>query len=522
MHKYFVAIGLFLCIGATAQLPEDALRASWTTPGGTAREQAIGGAMGSIGGDITAAFVNPAGLAFFKTNEFVISPGWRLYSNKGSYLGTSQTASSINRFSMGASGIIISLPSTNPGTNNTLTIAVNQTANFNSHIAYQGTNTNSSFAEQLSQEFAGSGLDIRDIDGGIASPSLDYATRMALYSYLIDTATVNGSLQVVAQPTKSGRLLQQNNMLSKGGITEINISLANNQHDKWYFGIGVGIPILNYTRYQTYTETDVSGNPNNDFQSFSYREKYWTSGAGFNARAGLIFSPTPAWRIGLAVHTPSELALTDRISASMITQTENYIPNLKTVAISSDSLDELTGLSPRPNSTTYRLITPWHFLLSGSYLFGGGQANIKNQKGFITADLEYITTHSPHFSVPTDDDGNPTSDYDYGPVNQVIKAAYKGTLSARLGGEMKFDTWLVRAGAAYYGNPYSQSGLKADRLYFSGGLGYRVKAFFADLSYVMGFNRNIDVPYRLADKDNSYASLKETGGTLLMTVGVKW
>ncbi len=38
----------------------------------------------------------------------------------------------------------------------------------------------------------------------------------------------------------------------------------------------------------------------------------------------------------------------------------------------------------------------------------------------------------------------------------------------------------------------------------------------------MGFNRNIDVPYRLADKDNSYASLKETGGMLLMTVGIKW
>ncbi len=96
MHKYFVAIGLLLCIRSTAQLPEDALRASWTTPSGTAREQAIGGAMGSIGGDISAAFVNPAGLGLYKTNEVVISPGWRLYSNKGSYLGSSQTASSIN------------------------------------------------------------------------------------------------------------------------------------------------------------------------------------------------------------------------------------------------------------------------------------------------------------------------------------------------------------------------------------------------------------------------------------------
>ena len=49
-----------------AQIPEDALRMSYFRPTGTAREQAIGGAMGSLGGDITANYVNPAGLGFLK------------------------------------------------------------------------------------------------------------------------------------------------------------------------------------------------------------------------------------------------------------------------------------------------------------------------------------------------------------------------------------------------------------------------------------------------------------------------
>jgi len=49
-----------------------------------------------------------------------------------------------------------------------------------------------------------------------------------------------------------------------------------------------------------------------------------------------------------------------------------------------------------------------------------------------------------------------------------------------------------------------------------------VKAFFADLAYTMMVDRNIDVPYRLADKSNSYASLRETGGSLLFTIGMKW
>ena len=62
MFKYLTVMGLFLWVQATAQIPEDALRNSWTTPGGTAREQAIGGAMGSIGGDLTAGYVTDYGM----------------------------------------------------------------------------------------------------------------------------------------------------------------------------------------------------------------------------------------------------------------------------------------------------------------------------------------------------------------------------------------------------------------------------------------------------------------------------
>lgn len=61
-----VILGLILQSNAIAQDPTDALRWSWTLPAGTARQQAIGGAMGSLGGDLSATFVNPAGLAFLE------------------------------------------------------------------------------------------------------------------------------------------------------------------------------------------------------------------------------------------------------------------------------------------------------------------------------------------------------------------------------------------------------------------------------------------------------------------------
>jgi hypothetical protein len=64
---------LFCCLHFSlvlqAQEPDDALRYAWTQPNGTARQQAIGGAMGSLGGDLSALFVNPAGLGFYKTGK---------------------------------------------------------------------------------------------------------------------------------------------------------------------------------------------------------------------------------------------------------------------------------------------------------------------------------------------------------------------------------------------------------------------------------------------------------------------
>src|SRR5580692_10216695 len=183
MQKFFALIGLLTSFQLSAQLPEDALRTSWTTPSGTAREQAIGGAMGSLGGEISAGFVNPAGLGLYKTNEFVISPGLRFLTDKSNYLGTTTTATAATNYNMGTTGLVFSYPGRNGG-HNVFAIAVNRTANFNSNIHYSGLNNYSSGSEQYVEEFANSGLTISQ---GLSSPNLSYGTRMALYTYLIDT-----------------------------------------------------------------------------------------------------------------------------------------------------------------------------------------------------------------------------------------------------------------------------------------------------------------------------------------------
>jgi hypothetical protein len=516
-YSFFISISLFSFTQLFAQIPEDALRASWTMPSGTARQQAIGGAMGSLGGEITAGFVNPAGLGLYKTSEFVISPGMRFLMDKSRYLGNGSSASAVSNYNMGPTGLVFSYEGRNGG-NNVFVIAVNRMANFNSNIFYQGKNAYSSAAEQYAEEFSRSGV---TPDQGLSDPGLSYGTRMGLYTYLIDTATVNGSLQVIAQPNKAGLVNQANSLRSKGGITEIGLSLATNVKDHWQIGGTLGIPIMSYTRYQTYTETDATGNTNNDFANYTYQETYTSKGFGFNGKVGVLFTPGPSWRFGFALHTPTIYGVTDKISASMVTNLEGYT-NYKQKSISSDSLDMMAGTSGA-NSVDYNMYTPWKFILSGSYVFGGRVEDVKRQKGFVTADLEYITTNTSKFTPANNDNSNGTSDNSYyDAVNSAIKYSYKGTLGARVGGELKLNTLMVRAGFAYYTNPYKDSELKADRLYLTTGVGYRNRGMFVDLAYVQQFSRDISFPYRLSDKTNTAATLKEIGGTIMLTAGIKF
>jgi hypothetical protein len=107
MNKKIYAILLSFSLQLYAQLPEDALRMSWITPSGTARHQAIGGAMGSLGGEITSTFVNPAGLGSIKNTEIVFTPGYRWTKTTGSFRESDfMTLKNTNNFNFGTTGFV--------------------------------------------------------------------------------------------------------------------------------------------------------------------------------------------------------------------------------------------------------------------------------------------------------------------------------------------------------------------------------------------------------------------------------
>ena len=59
-------------------------------------------------------------------------------------------------------------------------------------------------------------------------------------------------------------------------------------------------------------------------------------------------------------------------------------------------------------------------------------------------------------------------------------------------------------------------------MFASGGVGYRNKGVFVDLTYVHSMQKDIHFPYRLDSAPYTAANLKSNVGNALLTVGIKF
>jgi hypothetical protein len=514
MFKILPIILLSITTAAIAQTPEDAIKYSWLTQGGTARTMAIGGAIGSLGGDVTAAFVNPAGIGFYKTGEFSFTPSFGLKNTNSNFRGNNFDSKK-NNFSILSIGYVAAGKNYKTETSTSaFSFGFMQTANFNQNVYYKGLNNYSSYSEQFAEEFVNSKLSINDALN--TQSAVPYTVAPALYTYLIDTVRIGGVLKVKAAPEtilEKGQALQQEfTKNTKGGMYELGLSYAVNDGKKWLGGLALGIPIVHLVSSTTVSESDTSIGTTNNFKSFTYTDDYTTSGVGINLKAGLIYRPKDYIRIGLALHSPTFMGLTDERITTLTTQLRNPTNTFNVTS------DEFTN--GKKGEARYIQNAPWKAILSASYVFREIE-DVTKQRGFISADIEYVKHSSSKFKSNAEE---PTADDKayYKQLNGVVKDLYKGNINAKIGAEVKFNTIMARLGFGYYGNPYKDAPIKANKLVYSGGLGYRNKGYFVDLTYAYLNNKDFDVPYRLQNAETIYSSLKNTKHNIVATVGVKF
>ena len=502
MKKLVLLIILGSSLTSYAQDPEDALRLSWFNPSGTARSNALGGAMGSLGGDLSANHINPAGLGFYKSSEFLLTPKFLVQNNTFNYRDATSTSNG-SKFNFGSVGIVLAEgKKVNNWTSTAFSITFNQIADYSNHVSFSGLNNHSSLSEKYLEE-----LVYNQADTSAALSNYIFGSSLAYRTYLIDTASDgNGNFGYQSLVPISTGVNQTYDATTSGSYNELAFGWGGNMADKLYLGASIIMPMINYSKSLYYSETDASNNTNNEFGGFAINERFSSKGWGIGAKLGIIYKPQPFLRVGFSLHTPQLISFKDLLSVDMTTNTESYAGEQNA------SSNELNN--GYPGQREYTVATPLKTIFSTSYFFAS--PNKPTQPlGFISADVEWVNYAGTRFYSNTYDET--TTNY-YNTLNSTIKDIYKNNLNIKIGSEIKLDgNWMVRAGTAYYGSPYIDEALKASRFVLSGGLGYRNNKHFIDFTVISSSTKDAIFPYRLVDKPNTFA--KMTGNQLIFNIG---
>ncbi len=278
---------------------------------------------------------------------------------------------------------------------------------------------------------------------------------------------------------------------------------------------------MNYDRQSSFTESDATNDSNNNFNYFTTDETLKTSGGGANLKLGVIFKPIESVRLGLSFHSPTWYQLKDVYTAAVTTDLEGYGGSgIKTQS----STDFNNGMAGEFN---YYYTTPWRAAFGAAYVFRE-ESDVHQQRGYVSADVEYVNYTASSFRAQSSTD-QASTDY-FHTLNQKIDGVFKSAVNIRIGGELKFNTIMVRAGYAFYGNPYTANFfnnktsdiVKANHMNLSAGLGWRDKGIFVDLTAIYRISKDAYYPYRLDQSVFSPASINSNGVNVLATVGFKF
>jgi hypothetical protein len=511
MVRIFILF-LFLATTAHSQESADAIRYSMTDHGGTARSRAIGGAVTALGGDLSAAYVNPAGLGLYKTGELTFSPSIFLNRSKTDYLNTTNKEKK-NGYEYNNFGVVLPKDGSYNGrwSNFTFAIGMVSPVNFSNKVFLSGKNNQSSFSEKFLEELVKNNI----TDPNKAATNFPYGASLAFNTYLIDTLlnpnnTIKGYRSLA--PIASG-LLQQNTVTTSGGIRDFFMSASANYSDKIYFGGTIVFSKLTYERNSVFRESDMNKMLNN-FNYFESEDYLYTSGLGVGIKLGAIVRPIKDFRIGVSYHSPVVYSMIDQYSAKITTDLEGYMRN---GVLKQSSLDLNNGSM---GQYQYNFSRPSKLLLGMCYTLSSDE-NVKNQKGFVSADIEYDNYTNAKFSPSVNAAYNNGRDY-LDEVNANLKTQYKSGLNVRLGGELKFNVLMARMGFNYMTNTFTTAGLTNKRMNISTGLGYRNKGYFIDLTYIYQIWNDAYFPYRLEQAYFAPSYLKNGSSNLVLTIGFKF
>ena len=308
----FLIGGLLSSMAINAQVisySDAAILFSGDENNGTARFNAMGGAFGALGGDLSAGDINPAGLAVFNHNSFSGSLNLRDTDITTSYGGIN-TMNNNNYFNLNQIGGVMVFNGTGRSSFQKIAIGVNYS---------------------ISKDFENSWFAAGN--SGV-TPISDFYDPDAVYGFAEEQSFEN---------------------YTDGRNEKFVLSFAAQTSDKLYIGASLTTHDLDYSQLVFADEFNNDGNGNTFDVSAS--EQLITFGTGVSLGFGIIAKPSQEVRLGFAVQSPTWYKLSEEQTLYDDVLYFNEEPDIN------------RGIS-EVNVFDYNLSTPTKLTGSFTYLFG--------------------------------------------------------------------------------------------------------------------------------------------------------
>jgi hypothetical protein len=484
---------LFACT-LQAQYAEDALRFSEIFYQGTARNMAVGSALGAMGGDFSTLSTNPAGLGIYRSNETSLS--MEVFNRKitSEYNATiSEDARTI--FDLSNFGFVTTKALRGGGNGwkyVNFGFGMNRLNNFNSNSVIQGMNDQDSRIDVYLDQtinYLNSGGSLSDLN------SLDpYYIEPAWQTYLMDTVSGEGGNVFLVSPVPAGGILQSRYTETRGSTNEWLMSVGGNFNDKLYIGATLGLPYIRYYSESVYAESDPLNNAP-DFENWSVTDFLNTEGWGVNFKIGLIARPVDWLRVGFAYHTPTYY-WSMRDNWYTVTTSDIY-------AYSLGGWHQDIYTSPA-GDFDYKLTTPMRFIANIGFV-------IKNN-GFITGEYENVNYSNAKFKADY---------YNFSDENNEISKSFTSSNNFRLGAEWRYSNFSFRGGYALYASPYKDNLNDGQRQSYTGGIGFKLSGLSIDFTYAYS-KSNLDYYlYSYGDIQTNAATNKIASQNFVLSLSYK-
>ncbi len=484
---------------------------------GSARAMAMGGAFASLGADITAMSLNPAGLGMYRQSEFALTPllsiarsdtpGTQSWSDNGrTRFAFANIGAAINVFQSAKGGL----------TNVTIGFGMNRIADFNRRYSYSAESRYEAgggpvasmadlFADQLQKGTWSPGSGWTPI---LPKPTPDGPNGQLDFGHPYfwpATLAYKGTLIHIGQNGRWERdaighnasIRRSLDAVESGSINEFDISAGFNIDNVLYLGATLGIQSVSKRSDITYGEdygyfngtdghaTDAAGNVlpvQLDWSDLWQRTTI--DGSGVNFKVGAIVRPVAGLRLGVAYHSPTFYSLD-----------WSYRAGLEAELLYNDGTNDTefmrieSPVQAAEGGDRWSFVSPSRLMFGASYAFG--------RIGILSVDYErnwYNGIRVKH--TPTGADFSP-NDY-----KAEFKSKFRAANTLRAGLEVRpLPNFALRAGGGY-----SSSMLKDESLGREMPLATESYYLTAGAGVALSPTVTLDLAYQyLNDTQSSYA-----------------